>query len=547
MDRAAATQALQTAYGYGNGHLVLRGPTGDITVPFSAFARRADVDALVVEALQAGRGADLPTRLVTQVSQALHGITLQTPAVLLDEGALAAAVTTAVAPLSVPPVDATITMSSTGPVTTPASNGQAVDPAPSDRGSPGGCPVPGAPDEVVVPFATTAVAPAVTDAASWPMRPRARTWPRAMWSSPSASRSGRSRPPRCARGWASPPRRTDRSSRRWTRRRSPSPLKAAAKAVAKPATSAIFLRTKSGAIFGVGASSDGRKLDTAATAQRIADELLARAGAAKAAAVKVALAPVQPKLTTEQAKKHAPVMTMLGTWTTWFPISDHNYFGANIWIPAQIINGTVLAPGHSFDWWSVVGDVSTARGFGPGGVIQGNHTDPTGALGGGMCSSSTTLFNAALRAGLQMGARGNHRYYINRYPLGLDATVWKMGGATQSMSFTNDTRHPILIVGIRTRGSRRPRLRDVPAVGPPGRAHGLALGAVGVRTSSRRRPASEYVSTLPHGVRNQTEYPSNQMDTAVTRVVRDASGHIIHSEVWQSRYVLWNGIIQVGR
>ena len=39
-------------------------------------------------------------------------------------------------------------------------------------------------------------------------------------------------------------------------------------------------------------------------------------------------------------------MTLLGTWTTWFPISDHNYYGANIWIPAQIINGTVLAPGQ---------------------------------------------------------------------------------------------------------------------------------------------------------------------------------------------------------
>ena len=46
-----------------------------------------------------------------------------------------------------------------------------------------------------------------------------------------------------------------------------------------------------------------------------------------------------------------------------------------------------------------------------------------------MCSSSTTLFNAALRAGLQMGARSNHKYYINRYPLGLDATVSKMPAA----------------------------------------------------------------------------------------------------------------------
>ena len=35
-------------------------------------------------------------------------------------------------------------------------------------------------------------------------------------------------------------------------------------------------------------------------------------------------------------------MTRLGTWKTWFPVSERNYFGANIWLPAQIIDGTVL-------------------------------------------------------------------------------------------------------------------------------------------------------------------------------------------------------------
>jgi hypothetical protein len=55
-----------------------------------------------------------------------------------------------------------------------------------------------------------------------------------------------------------------------------------------------------------------------------------------------------------------------------------------------------------------------------------------------------------------------------------------------------------------------------------------------------------HVSTLPHGVVKQTEWPSNQMDTAVTRIVRNASGRIIHQETFRSHYVLWNGLIQVG-
>jgi vancomycin resistance protein YoaR len=325
----------------------------------------------------------------------------------------------------------------------------------------------------------------------------------------------------------------------------PASLKGAAKTVLKPATSATFLHAKGGKIFGVAASSDGRTLDFAATSQRIADAVLGRMFGGTAKPVKVAAAPLPPKLTTEQAQLKAPVLTLLGTWTTWFPISNHNYFGANIWIPAQIIDGTVLAPGRTFDWWDTIGIVSPARGFGPGGVIKGNHTDPTGAMGGGMCSSSTTLFNAALRAGLQMGARGNHRYYINRYPLGLDATVWKMGGAMQDMSFTNDTPHPLLILGSKTRSGGTGYVTYQIWGVPDGRT--VSLSGPMVSNVIQATTNTEIVTTLPHGVMQQTEYPSNQMDVAVSRVVRDKSGRIIHSEVWRSHYVLWNGIIQVGQ
>jgi hypothetical protein len=54
------------------------------------------------------------------------------------------------------------------------------------------------------------------------------------------------------------------------------------------------------------------------------------------------------------------------------------------------------------------------------------------------------------------------------------------------------------------------------------------------------------VTTLAHGVRKQVEYPSNGMNVLVTRVVRDANGRVIHQETYRSRYVLWNGRIEVG-
>ena len=53
-------------------------------------------------------------------------------------------------------------------------------------------------------------------------------------------------------------------------------------------------------------------------------------------------------------------------------------------------------------------------------------------------------------------ARQNHNEFINRYPPGLDATVWIVGNTKQTMSFKNDTKYPILITRTVTNaGSRR--------------------------------------------------------------------------------------------
>jgi vancomycin resistance protein YoaR len=181
-----------------------------------------------------------------------------------------------------------------------------------------------------------------------------------------------------------------------------------------------------------------------------------------------------------------------------------------------------------------------------GGYIAGDHTDPTGALGGGMCSSSTTLFNAALRAGLKMGARSNHQYYINRYPLGLDATVSMKGGRVgQTVTFTNDMDTPILIRGFRVGGTSGKGWVRYEIWGiPDGRKVSLSKPSVG---NVRRATTQVFrVSYLPKGVRRQTEWPANGMDVSVTRVVRDRNGRIIHHETFRSHYRLWNGRIEIG-
>ena len=57
-------------------------------------------------------------------------------------------------------------------------------------------------------------------------------------------------------------------------------------------------------------------------------------------------------------------------------------------------------------------------------------------LGGGVCQVSTTVFNSAYDAGLQIDERTNHALYIGHYPTGRDATV---NYPDLDLKFTNDT------------------------------------------------------------------------------------------------------------
>ena len=64
------------------------------------------------------------------------------------------------------------------------------------------------------------------------------------------------------------------------------------------------------------------------------------------------------------------------------------------------------------------------------------------SIGGGVCQTATTIFNAAFEAGLPVKERHNHSWYISHYPMGRDATV-SWGGP--DLVFKNDLDHALLI------------------------------------------------------------------------------------------------------
>ena len=311
----------------------------------------------------------------------------------------------------------------------------------------------------------------------------------------------------------------------------------------RPANETMILRGRGGSAFGFVPGKNGRFVDVAATAHQIQDLVAARAlgTATLAETAPVVLGVVPPKLTAEQAAQTTHQVNLVGSWTTRFTSSERNGFGNNIRIPAKLIDGTVIGPGQVFDFWKAVGPVTTARGFRMGGIIESGRTNPTGAIGGGICSASTTIFNAAARAGYEILERDNHSYYIPRYPLGLDATVSKKGGVSiQNFRFRNDTSNALYIRGLSGPGFVRFEIYSVP--------NGRTVTFSSPQVSNVRQAIDTTVETtaMKRGTRERLESPSNGMSVVVTRTVRDASGRVVNSDRWVSHYIKVDGVTMIG-
>lgn len=95
----------------------------------------------------------------------------------------------------------------------------------------------------------------------------------------------------------------------------------------------------------------------------------------------------------------------------------------NIKRSIQQFDGISIAPGEEFSFVKFLGEVDGEHGYLPELVIKENKTEPE--FGGGICQVSTTVFRAALNAGLKITARKNHAYPVRYYrPYGMDATVY---------------------------------------------------------------------------------------------------------------------------
>jgi vancomycin resistance protein YoaR len=234
-------------------------------------------------------------------------------------------------------------------------------------------------------------------------------------------------------------------------------------------------------------------------------------------------------------------MTLLGTWTVHFIPSSFNGNGANILTPARKFNGRIIQPGAIFDFTKAVQPV-TSPPYQMGAALRHGRIVENAIIGGGMCSASTTLFNAAARAGLDVIERHAHAIYISRYPVGLDATVWDTGpGNGQDMIFSNDTGNPIMIKGIPGRRKVTFQIWGV----DDGRT--VTLSDPQITNERKADTYMEYTDDLAPGVTKKMWDPYDAFDSVVIRTVKDAQGNVIHRDTFHSSYAKLDGVIDVGR
>jgi hypothetical protein len=117
----------------------------------------------------------------------------------------------------------------------------------------------------------------------------------------------------------------------------------------------------------------------------------------------------------------------------------------NIQLMAREVDGAMVWPGQEFSLNGYLGPRTRSEGYVPAPILlngEGYCCDHPLNIGGGTSQFGTTFYNAVFRAGYEIVSHRPHSRYIDRYPLGIEATL---GYPTPDVVFVNDTIAPIRI------------------------------------------------------------------------------------------------------
>lgn len=151
-----------------------------------------------------------------------------------------------------------------------------------------------------------------------------------------------------------------------------------------------------------------------------------------------------PRVYAKELVKHPPKY-LLSEYTTYYGSHDSPNRVHNIKLASGRTNNYVVAPGEVFSLLEALGDFNHDSGYKEAFVLYNGELEPQ--YGGGSCQIASTIYNAALLAGLDIVERYNHGIYFTIYPLGRDASIYSR---SRDLKIKNNTGHPVYIKAYAT-------------------------------------------------------------------------------------------------
>lgn len=209
----------------------------------------------------------------------------------------------------------------------------------------------------------------------------------------------------------------------------------------------------------------------------------------------------------------------------------------NLEIAAKNINETIILPGEIFSYNKEVGQRTYANGFKDAHVFSGGKV--VDGLGGGICQVSSTLYNAVLKADLEVVERKNHMMYPQYVKPSLDATVvW----GSIDFRFKNNRETPIKIVATVKNGITTTTIYGMKAENEPI----IEIQSV-IEKTIPYTTITEYDDTLEEGRTIVTQDPVNGYISKAYRIEKDANGKELSKTLISSdTYRETSKIVKVG-
>ncbi|MBO8158313.1 MAG: VanW family protein [Thermosyntropha sp.] len=144
---------------------------------------------------------------------------------------------------------------------------------------------------------------------------------------------------------------------------------------------------------------------------------------------------IHPRYSAEDLER---VNRIIGSYYTYISGSYARF--NNISLGSKAINNVIVWPEEVFSFNETVGPRTPERGYMPAPIIMMGSMDV--GYGGGVCQVSSTLYNAVLKAGLEVIERHMHSKPVHYVPKEMDATV---DYGSLDLKFKNNTLNPVII------------------------------------------------------------------------------------------------------